>query len=99
MCVFYCVCVCVCVCLAHDRFACHSPCEHHHEVHDIPAVSQVGVLVEGETKSQDLYSRFKAEDPNEVRLCVILVNDEKAREITKVVRWEGLDKQKTKHSL
>lgn len=28
--------------------------------------------MEGETKGQDLYSRLKAEDPNEVWLCVIL---------------------------
>lgn len=53
-------------------FIYYLPCEHHHEVHDIPSISQVGVLVEGETKCQDLYSRLKAEDPYEVRLCIIL---------------------------
>lgn len=52
--------------------ACHSPCEHHHKVHDIPSIPQVRVLVEGETECQDLYSRLKTEDPDEVWLCIIL---------------------------
>lgn len=50
----------------------HSPSENHHKVHDVPAISQVGVLVEGKTEGQDLYSGLKTEDTYEVRLCVIL---------------------------
>lgn len=53
----------------------YSPCEHHHKVHDVPAVPQVGVLVECETECQDFYSRLKTEDADEVRLCIILRED------------------------
>lgn len=70
--------MCVCnKCI--DCVACHLPCEYHHKVHDIPPISQVGVLVKGKTKCQDLYSRLKTEDPYEVRLCIILRRD-KVRE-------------------
>lgn len=50
----------------------HSPSENHHKVHDVPAISQVGVLVEGKTEGQDLYAGLKTEDAYEVRLCIIL---------------------------
>lgn len=50
-----------------------SPGEDNNEVHDVPSVSQVGVLVEGKAEGQDLYSRLEAEDADEIRLCVILV--------------------------
>lgn len=50
----------------------HLPCEDHHEVHDIPAISKVGALVENEAQCDDLNPCLKAEDPDEVRLRVIL---------------------------
>lgn len=60
-------------------YGCHSPREHHHKVHDVPSIPQVGVLMEGETKCQDLYSRLKTEDPYEVWLCVILRRAKKVK--------------------
>lgn len=48
------------------------PREDHHEVHDIPAVAQVGALVEDKAQSNNLHSRFEAEDADEVGLRVIL---------------------------
>lgn len=53
-------------------FVFHSPGEHHHKVHDVPSVPQVGVLMKGKTKGKNLYSRLKTEDPYKVRLRIIL---------------------------
>ena len=69
----------------------HSPCEHHHEVHDVPTIPQVRVLVEGETKRQDLYSRLKTEDPDEVRLRIIL-RRERERGRARAWMWGGKEK-------
>lgn len=62
---------------ARDRFPkavrpSDSPGENNNEVHDVPSVSQVGVLVEGKAEGQDLYSGLETEDADEIRLCVIL---------------------------
>lgn len=51
---------------------CHSPTEHDYEVHDVPAVPQVGAFVENKTECHKFDPRFKAEDPNEVWLCLLL---------------------------
>lgn len=50
----------------------HLPREDHHEVHDVPAISKVGALVENEAQCDDLDPRLEAEDPDEIRLRVIL---------------------------
>lgn len=50
----------------------HLPRENHHEVHDIPAISKVGALVENEAQCDDLDPRLEAKDPDEIRLRVIL---------------------------
>lgn len=50
----------------------HLPREDHHEVHDIPAIPQVGALMENEAQGYDLDSRLKAKDPDEIGLRVIL---------------------------
>ena len=52
--------------------ACDSPAEHHNEVHNVPAVPQVGALVEHEAQRQQLDARLEAEDPNEVGLRLLL---------------------------
>lgn len=49
-----------------------SPGEHDHEVHDVPAVPQVGALMQRETQSQDLDARLETEDGYEVGLRVLL---------------------------
>ena len=49
-----------------------SPAEDHDEVHDIPAVAQVRALVENEPQSHDLNPSLKAENPDEVGLCLLL---------------------------
>lgn len=57
----------------HDTHPTDLPGENDDKVHDVPTVSQVGVLVEGKAKGQDLYSRLETEDADEIRLRVILV--------------------------
>lgn len=51
----------------------HSPTEHNYEVHDIPAIPQVGAFMENKTESHQLDPRLEAEDPNKVRLCLLLL--------------------------
>ncbi len=51
---------------------CHSPTEHDYEVHDVPAVPQVGPFMENKTERHQLDPRLKTEDPNKVRLCLLL---------------------------
>lgn len=50
----------------------NSPREHHYKVHHVPAVSQVGALVEGKSQRKNLNARLKTENSNEIGLCVIL---------------------------
>lgn len=50
----------------------HSPAEYDYEVHDVPAVPQVRAFMENETKGQQLDPRLETEDPDEVRLCLLL---------------------------
>ena len=57
-----------------DPRGCDSPAEHHDEVHDVPAVPQVGPLVEHEAQRQQLDARLEAEDPDEVGLRLLLVD-------------------------
>ena len=52
---------------------CHSPTEHDDEVHDVPAVPQVGAFVENKAEGQQLDPGLEAEDPDEVRLCFLLL--------------------------
>ena len=49
-----------------------SPSEHNHKVHDVPAVPQVGALMQCKTQGQDFDSRLKAEDCDEVGLRLLL---------------------------
>lgn len=56
----------------HSGQAGHLPREDHHKVHDVPAIPQVGALVESKSERDDLDPRLKAEDADEVGLCVIL---------------------------
>lgn len=49
-----------------------SPAEDHDEVHHVPAVAQVGALVEHEAQSHDLNPSLEAENPDEVRLRLLL---------------------------
>lgn len=51
---------------------CHSPTEHDYEVHDVPAIPQVGTFMENKPQRHQLYPRLEAEDADEVRLCLLL---------------------------
>lgn len=55
-----------------DPAVAHLPCEDHHEVHDVPAVPEIGALVKHEAQSYDLDARLEAKDADEVRFRVIL---------------------------
>lgn len=50
-----------------------SPTEDHNEVHDVPPVPEVGPFMENKAQGNDLYSSLKAEHPDEVRLCLLLL--------------------------
>ncbi|TNN64930.1 hypothetical protein EYF80_024814 [Liparis tanakae] len=50
----------------------NSPAEHHDEVHDVPAVPQVGAFVEDEAQGHQLDARLEAEGPDEVGLRLLL---------------------------
>lgn len=65
-----------------------SPCEHNYKVHDVPAIPQVGALMQRKTESQDLYSRLKTENGYEVGLCLFLQG-----------RGDGLKRRKMKEGI
>lgn len=50
----------------------HSPAEHNDEVHDVPAVPQVRAFMENKTERHQFNPRLEAEDPDEVRLGLLL---------------------------
>lgn len=50
----------------------HLPCQNHHKVHDVPAIAQVGALVQHEAQGHNLDARLKAEDADEVGFRVVL---------------------------
>lgn len=50
----------------------YSPTEHNNEVHDVPAVPQVGAFVENKTKRHQFDARLEAEDADKVRLRFLL---------------------------
>lgn len=53
-----------------------SPAEDHDEVHDIPAIAEVRALMEDEPQGHDFDPSFKAKDPNEIRFCLLLQDEE-----------------------
>lgn len=65
----------------------HLPREDHHEVHYIPAIPQVGALVENKAQSDDLDARLKAKDPNEIGLRIILRRNTKHGHLCPSVQW------------
>ena len=54
----------------------HLPCKDHHEVHDIPAIPQVGALVKDKAQRDDFDPSLEAEDADEIGLRVILRSTE-----------------------
>lgn len=53
-----------------------SPTEDHDEVHDIPAIAEVRALMEDEPQGYDFDPSFKAKDPDEIRFCLLLWDEE-----------------------
>lgn len=53
-----------------------SPTEDHDEVHDIPAIAEVRALMKDEPQGHNFDTGFKAKDPNEIRLCLLLQDKE-----------------------
>lgn len=51
---------------------CYSPTEHDYEVHDVPAVPQIGAFMENKTKRHQLDPCLKAEYPNKIWLSLLL---------------------------
>lgn len=50
----------------------NSPAEDHDEVHDVPAIAQIGALVENKPQSHNLNPSLEAENPDEVGLRLLL---------------------------
>ena len=44
------------------------PCDHHHEVHDVPDISQIGARVEDKAQGEDFKAHFNTEYREEIRL-------------------------------
>lgn len=59
-----------------DRQEEDSPTEDHDEVHDIPAIAEVRALMEDEPQGHNFDTSFKAKDPNEIRFCLLLQDEE-----------------------
>lgn len=74
----------LCLIYTHTHTLFNSPTENHDEVHDVPAIPEVGAFMKYEAQRDDLYSSLETEHPNEVGLCFLLLEGIKGRRNNKL---------------